>query len=225
MVYLWQIPFKMKVLNSLILLISILFTISCSKDDSNSSSSPQGPKPTVTLNGEAKDTLSLNQQYVELGATAIDANGTDISSSINISGAVDYNKTGLYVLKYTATDSKNVTSDPVNREILVKNDAEYLVGVYTATHKCSSSSVNTDDFQTTISVSTETNNKIFFSKLNPVSGQIEANVSGIGVNIPQAFDQNNNQYSGNGTISNNDIKVTFNTDVTGYSNCTITLPR
>lgn len=199
----------------------ILF--SCSDDDGDDNSSD--PRPKISLNGDASPKLSLNTKYVELGATATDGKGNDISSSVNINGAVDYNKTGLYELTYTATASSGKTSNPAVRKVTVKNDAEYLEGVYTATHKCSSSAVNTDDFNTTISTSSEVNNMVFFSNLNPVSGKIQGNVAGSVLAIPQGFGTNNTQYSGTGTISNQNIEIQFNTNATGYSNCTIKLPR
>ncbi|MEQ8909352.1 MAG: DUF5011 domain-containing protein [Vicingaceae bacterium] len=211
-----------------VLLLGI-FLFSCSDDD-DSSSSPggsqaSGPKPTITLNGSAQDTISLNSQYTELGATAKDIDGTDISSSVNINGAVDPNKTGLYQLTYTVKGSNGVTSDPAQRDVLVKNDADYLEGTYVASHVCSATGVDTDDFQTSISSSTDVNNRIFFSKLNPINEEIEGDISGVNIAIQTAFSGTNVQYSGNGVISNQDITISFNTDSSGYGSCTLTLPR
>lgn len=52
------------------------------------------------INGETEITLSLNDTYVEEGATAI-AFGKDISSNILIVGEVDTSVAGKYVITYT----------------------------------------------------------------------------------------------------------------------------
>lgn len=211
-----------------ILILSSIFIIACSDDDSDngpSGSTASGPKPTLTLNGEAQDTISLNSRYTELGATAKDIDGSDISSSVNINGAVNPDKTGLYQLTYTVKGSNGVTSDPKEREVLVKNDADFLEGAYLASHVCSATGANTDDFQTSITSSTEVNNRIFFSRLNPIDEEIEADIVGVNLAINTAFSATNVQYNGNGVISNQDIQVSFNTDSSGYSSCTLTLPR
>src|SRR5574338_196869 len=66
---------------------------------------PIGSLPTLTLTGSNPQLIHLNDPYVDLGATASDAEDGDISGSISTSGTVDTSTEGIYQISYQVTDS------------------------------------------------------------------------------------------------------------------------
>jgi predicted esterase len=65
-------------------------------------------RPTVTLLGSRTELLTLGDDYLETGATALDEQDGDISSQISISGQVDSNTIGDYVMRYSVTDNSGL---------------------------------------------------------------------------------------------------------------------
>lgn len=63
--------------------------------------------PELTLLGNEREFVKLNEEYTEPGYTAIDNADGDISPLVEVSGTVDVTKVGAYQLTYTATDSSN----------------------------------------------------------------------------------------------------------------------
>ena len=64
------------------------------------------PPPTITLTGSNPLILENVAAYTEPGATCVDSDGTDLSSSIVInSTAVDIDTPGSYIVTYTCTDA------------------------------------------------------------------------------------------------------------------------
>jgi hypothetical protein len=82
----------------------------------SSSANPNAPK--VTLNGAAAIAVLQGSLFTDPGAAAVDASGTDITSSIVETGTVDTNTVGLYTLTYTATDSQGNSAN-VSRVVSV----------------------------------------------------------------------------------------------------------
>ena len=74
--------------------------------------------PTVTLKGAAAIQVAQGASFTDPGATAVDASGTDITSSIKETGSVDTTTVGLYTLTYTATDAAGNTAS-VSRVVSV----------------------------------------------------------------------------------------------------------
>lgn len=84
-------------------------------------------KPKLSLNGKVSDTIILNGEYIEDGATASDNCLGDISDRIKIEGSVDTHTTGNYKIKYSVTDDngnettlyRNITvSDTIDEGII-----------------------------------------------------------------------------------------------------------
>jgi len=69
---------------------------------------PDITPPVITLNGDMSITLLLGTSYDELGATATDETDGDID--VIISGPVDTDTEGTYIVTYTATDKANNAS-------------------------------------------------------------------------------------------------------------------
>lgn len=76
--------------------------------------------PKITLNGETEIILTLNEEYLEQGATALDNVDGDISSKIKISGEVNTKKYGEYEITYEVIDSNKNKSTKI-RKVIVKD--------------------------------------------------------------------------------------------------------
>lgn len=132
------------------LLVAAAFTMmmaSCAQDDTTA--------PIITLNGDAEISIDLQQPYVELGATAVDDEDGEVS--VEISGSVNVNQKGEYIITYTATDEAgNIASE--ERIVNVVNSADLLAGAYNnAADNCTASGQGT--FNATISTSNTQNGK------------------------------------------------------------------
>lgn len=79
-------------------------------------SSPDTTAPVITLNGPNQYQQAQNQNYIEAGARANDDIDGDIS--VMISGTIDVNSLGTYILTYTATDTSG-NSASVTRQVEV----------------------------------------------------------------------------------------------------------
>ena len=79
--------------------------------------------PVITLNGDAVIEIYMGSTFVDPGATAYDEEDGDISNSIQVSGSVDTNTHGTYVLAYNVTDSDGNSATVVVRTINVVDDA------------------------------------------------------------------------------------------------------
>lgn len=64
-------------------------------------------KPTLTLKGDTKIRLKLNQKYTEPGFTAKDNVDGDITGQVKVTGSVNSYVVGVYILKYTVKDKMN----------------------------------------------------------------------------------------------------------------------
>ncbi|TQV88071.1 immunoglobulin-like domain-containing protein [Aliikangiella coralliicola] len=77
--------------------------------------------PEITLNGDATMLLTVGNSYVEQGAIATDNNDGDISADIVISGAIDTNTIGTYILSYDVSDAAGNSATTVIREIEIQD--------------------------------------------------------------------------------------------------------
>lgn len=77
--------------------------------------------PVIKLKGEQIIKISINKQYIEPGYTAIDEYDGDITNKVQITGEIDAENYGEYVLTYKATDNSNNQTE-VNRIIKVVDE-------------------------------------------------------------------------------------------------------
>ena len=75
--------------------------------------------PVITLNGDSVIEIYMGSTFVDPGATAYDEEDGDITNSIQVSGSVDTNTHGTYVLAYNVTDSNGNSAAVVVRTISV----------------------------------------------------------------------------------------------------------
>ncbi len=79
-----------------------------------------GEKPKIKLKGSSVVYLKVGEKYSESGYTATDNCLGDVTNRVKISGNVDSNKEGKYIIKYTVVDDlKNKTE--VTRTVYVYN--------------------------------------------------------------------------------------------------------
>lgn len=76
--------------------------------------------PTISLIGEERIKLNLDEKYEEQGAQAF-LNENDISSKVEIDGSVDTSKIGEYKLKYTITNSQNKKPVTIERTVQIED--------------------------------------------------------------------------------------------------------
>lgn len=85
-------------------------------------------KPIITLVGSETIIIYKGNKYKELGYSAKDALGNDITSRVNIMNDININKAGSYIVKYTVTDNYGNTTTKI-RSVIVKEksiEVQYL---------------------------------------------------------------------------------------------------
>lgn len=83
-------------------------------------------KPIITLNGNNIVNVKLGSTYNEEGAKAYDSCDGDLTHNITISGDVDINKLGKYIINYSVKDSLGNISKII-REVNVTNNMNGVV--------------------------------------------------------------------------------------------------
>ena len=77
--------------------------------------------PIINFNGSPMVTYNLNATYTELGASATDSDGNAISNIVIDKSNLVMSAEGIYQVKYTATDTKGISST-VYRNVYVSNN-------------------------------------------------------------------------------------------------------
>lgn len=89
--------------------------------------------PTITLTGNSAIDLPIGDLYVEPGFTAFDNTDGDLSGSVTISGSIDINTEGSYVLSYDVTDAGGNAATTQTRTINVVTPVAIFIEAETAT--------------------------------------------------------------------------------------------
>jgi hypothetical protein len=83
--------------------------------DADSENSP----PTITLIGEAVINIFQGNSFIDSGATALDVEDGNLDSAVIISGVVNANTIGVYIITYNVTDSNGAAALPISRTVNV----------------------------------------------------------------------------------------------------------
>jgi hypothetical protein len=75
--------------------------------------------PVITLAGEVMVKLVVGSNYEDEGATATDSLDGDLTPQIKVTGKVDVNKVGEYLIKYSVVDAAGNSSAELFRRIIV----------------------------------------------------------------------------------------------------------
>ena len=86
-------------MKKLLYLVVSVFIIACNNDDNDSTA------PVVTLIGESSITVSQSSTYVDAGATAIDNQDGDLTSSIVTTSDLDTSTLGAYTVVHSVSDA------------------------------------------------------------------------------------------------------------------------
>ena len=75
--------------------------------------------PVITLLGDDPVTINVGDTYVDAGATATDDTDEDIADKIVVTGEVNVNQVGTYILSYDVTDNSGRNAITVTRTVHV----------------------------------------------------------------------------------------------------------
>lgn len=128
-------------------------------------SRPQNNPPRIILNGATSYSLTLNNTYTEPGYSAIDTEDGDISSQVSVTGTVNKDSVGIYILTYTVSDSEGL-SYSINRSVNVRNSLNYLSGQYDVNTSDPANGTILRNWITAISASVSVNNRIVIFKIS-----------------------------------------------------------
>lgn len=76
--------------------------------------------PTIILNGSSTIYLEVGNRYIDPGYIASDGTGKNITANVKVSGSVNTNIEGTYILTYSVTDSYGNIA-VTNRNVVVKS--------------------------------------------------------------------------------------------------------
>ena len=134
-------------LSALLVAVAIIFS-SCGKEDVGA--------PTVSVTGDNPYMLELGATWTDPGAIAKDEEDGEITSKITVSGDVNVDKVGEYVVTYKVTD-KAGNEGSATRKVQVK--ASKLAGNYNVIE---TEGTETYNYAQTINVSDQGYNKLSF---------------------------------------------------------------
>ena len=86
--------------------------------------------PIINLNGSPMVTYNLNATYTELGASATDSDGNAISNIVIDKSNLVMSTEGIYQVKYTATDTKGISSTVYRNVYVIKDKYENGTVIY-----------------------------------------------------------------------------------------------
>ncbi len=92
---------------------------------------PNNP-PVITLTNGADITSVLNSVFIDPGFTAMDVEDGDLTANVIVYGTVNKDSAAMYKISYVVYDSAG-DKDSVVRTVRVKNDSEFLNGIYLCT--------------------------------------------------------------------------------------------
>lgn len=123
--------------------------------------------PTIFLSAGDTVVHTLNSPWFDPGYTATDPEDGDLTSQVQVTGSVNVNLMGSYLLTYEVTDSDGTTTT-VTRLVRVLNNVVFLNGQYTCTTFIPGQPVLS--WITTISASTTVNNDFKVFKISDFFG-------------------------------------------------------
>ncbi len=97
-----------------VLAVVLMLSTQCNKDEDKDTTAP-----IITLNGSNPLMVNKGSTFVDPGAVAIDDTDGDISSNIVVSGQVDTNIEGTYLLDYNVIDAAGNAAERKQREVKV----------------------------------------------------------------------------------------------------------
>ncbi|MDB4710169.1 DUF5011 domain-containing protein [Flavobacteriales bacterium] len=189
--------------------------------------------PTLTLNGDSAITMCVGDEYIEAGASAVDAYGDDVEVMITY-GYLDVTSSGIYTIGYSATDkNENVSTAEVT--ITVEVCASSMLGDYTISSDCQALGIDLISNDQSILPGLN-QNQFIIDNFNFAISQITASVEGSNITVPQnTFTigspplSTDVTISGAGTVNETGtemvINYTYDAGIAGSGTCTATYTR
>jgi hypothetical protein len=178
--------------------------------------------PTISLFGNYTIDITLNQPFVDPGATAQDPEDGNITNQIVTYGSVNIDSAGNYPISYVVYDSGGL-KDSVTRIVRVFNSLNYVSGQWT----CKTITPTTNDttnWITTLQASATVDNRFLIFKIgnnflaNPI---VDFNPSNGTLSLASqtfycqtAVDTSNHTFVGTGTITSQGQQKTITIDYT-----------
>lgn len=180
----------MKPITIIFLLLTTI--IACKKRDKE--------KPVLTLIGNVADTLFIGEAYYDKGASVEDNKDKPAEINVKVSGEINNNKAGIYVLKYSAQDAAKNRADTIFRTVLIRLKNSFLQNNYNTTETLNTS---TKTYTTTINAIADQRHvslQFILAGFNPIqlNGQLSDNTNQT-ITIPSQI-INNKSYYGSGSI-------------------------
>ncbi len=124
-----------------ILICVSIILLACKKSNSTSTSIstddvPDTTPPVITINGASSYKLTLDELYVDLGATAIDNKDGELTKKIEVTGSVNHTLTGNYLVVYNVKDNAGNKAETKSKTIIIYNAVDSLAANYTVTCTC-----------------------------------------------------------------------------------------
>jgi hypothetical protein len=159
--------------------------------------------PTLTLNGNAIETVEQCGTYTEPGAVATDAVDGNLTSAIIITGSVNTGKVGDYTLVYSVSDAQGNTTTK-NRVVQVRDTKK--PGIFTVGNRITNNSIVkvqiNSVFVDNIYAQDECNGSIAITKTNGFNGPVNTAIRATYPVIYTAVDPHGNTADENGFVIN-----------------------
>ncbi|MBL4706484.1 MAG: DUF5011 domain-containing protein [Flavobacteriales bacterium] len=212
---------SLKTLTLLSLTLCLAFT-SCKKDKD---------PPTVTVTGANPMSVSDGGTYTELGATAVNPDGT--SAVVVTDGTVTTTTTGSHTISYSAENEYGTGT--ATRSVGVVIGQDNYVGTYSLTSDCGAGEFPLNGSQEGVALSTS-DSLMFDNFFNLVGGTAIATISGSSIIFPsQTINSAAGDiiFDGTGTMNaaGTEMNVTFNYDssaipfIGGIGTCAATITK
>lgn len=209
--------------NNFIAICLALFTFaafsltSCNNDDTTA--------PVITLLGNAVETVTLGDTYIDAGATAEDDEDGDLTALIITDNPVNTDSAGTYTVTYSVSDAAGNPAS-TTRTVIVEIVRNSWVGQYDGEHDCPS--VGGPFVTAETMTAGAAANAIVISNFSGTTLNASATVSGQTMTIAMQTVGNFVFSNGTGTINNmgNHIDLTYTSDGYGVvETCTATYDK
>ena len=138
----------------------------------NSNTVPDTNAPTITRLGSSPVYHEVGTTYTDTGATAYDIEDGDITSDIVVTGSVNSNIIGTYVLRYNVQDAAGNAAPEVRRTVYVRDTTAPVITLNGANPQ----TINLGDSYTELGATVTDN---YDSNLNvQITGTVNTNVEG-----------------------------------------------
>lgn len=169
--------------------------------------------PEITLNGQASVTLSVGDNYIELGAVAMNEDGSTAEVTVDNS-SVNTNAVGTYTVTYTASNENGTATK--TRTVVVEINQSTFIADWDCSSDCSTTQFPVDGTRSLIAGASE-NEFIIDGAFTLVGGQIVCQISGTTITVPFqsiSITGGSIDVSGSGSINASGTAFTINFDYT-----------